>query len=309
MTQSILKMGSTGKIVRYLQQSLTNLRYNSGPIDGMFGPSTQTAVKLFQKSKGIVVDGIVGNKTWITIYNALQNPIVLPILKIGSTGGAVKYLQELLTKLGYTPGVIDGIFGPKTHIAVKLFQTNKGLVADGIVGINTWVALAPTVYIPKFQKSNLPPNITPSFATAWESSPDGSISVCIEGRGPSAVEEGIGKIYFKNSMGDKWSYSMIENLTKQFSPKCLEFWNNTNLFIIVGFGYGTVSVGGNVYNLDLNTGIVSIIYATLDIKREVVSMIKTANGLKIKINVYEDSNYLKSHFENLFLSTKVIDIK
>ena len=309
MANTILKMGSTGKIVRYLQQSLTNLRYYSGPIDGMFGSKTQTAVKLFQKSKGLVVDGIVGNKTWVAIYNSLQNPIVLPILKIGSTGEAVKYLQELLTKLGYTPGVIDGTFGSKTQTAVKLFQTNKGLVPDGIVGINTWNVLAPTVYIPKFQNNNLPPNTTPVFATAWKSSPDGSISVCIEGRGPAAVEEGIGKIYFKNSLGDKWSYSMIENSTKQFSPKCLEFWNNTNLFIIVGFGYGTVSMGGNVYNLDLNTGIVSIIYATMDIQREVVNMIKTANDLKIKINVYEDSNYLKSHFKNLYLSTKVIDIK
>ena len=308
MAQSIIKIGSTGKFVRYLQQSLTTLDYNLGSIDGIFGPKTETAVKSFQKSKGLVVDGIVGNNTWAAIYKALQNPPTHPILRIGSTGEAVKRLQASLTNLGYNPGPIDGIFGSKTETAVKSFQKSKGLVVDGIVGNNTWDAITPNVYIPKFQKNSLPPNTTPIFATAWKFSPDGSISVCIEGRGPAAIEEGIGKIYLKDSKGNKWSYSIIENSTKQYTPKYLEFWNSTNLFIIVGFGYGTVSVGGNVYNLDLNTGIISIIYATLDKKREVISMNKTANGLKLKINVYEDANYLKSHSENLYLSAKVIDI-
>lgn len=74
MVQSILKMGSTGDNVRYLQQSLTNIGYNPGPIDGIFGSKTETAVRLFQKDKGLVVDGIVGDNTWNAIYNALKSP-------------------------------------------------------------------------------------------------------------------------------------------------------------------------------------------------------------------------------------------
>jgi len=130
----ILKIGSTGAAVNYLQTALAKLGYNSGPIDGIFGPKTQTAVKSFQKAKGLVVDGIVGNNTWAAIDKAL-------LLKIGSTGAAVKYLQTVLAKLGYNPGPIDGIFGPKTQTAVKSFQKAKGLVVDGIVGNNTWAAI------------------------------------------------------------------------------------------------------------------------------------------------------------------------
>ena len=148
-THPLLKIGSTGAAVSYLQASLTKLGYNPGPIDGIFGSKTDAAVRSFQKAKGLVVDGIVGNNTWAAIDKALQNPPTPtptptpthPTLKIGSTGSEVRYLQTSLTKLGYNPGPIDGIFGPKTDAAVRSFQKSKGLVVDGIVGKNTWAAI------------------------------------------------------------------------------------------------------------------------------------------------------------------------
>ena len=72
------------------------------------------------------------------------------LLKIGSIGEAVIDLQTSLVKLGYNPGPIDGIFGPKTDAAVRSFQKAYGLVVDGIVGKNTSAAidkaLQPTAY-------------------------------------------------------------------------------------------------------------------------------------------------------------------
>lgn len=61
-------------------------------------------------------------------------------LQIWDTGDEVTLLQQYLNKLDYTVGV-DGIFGPATESAVKAYQTNKGLTADGIVGSDTWDAL------------------------------------------------------------------------------------------------------------------------------------------------------------------------
>ena len=55
-------------------------------------------------------------------------------IKRGSSGADVKTLQ---TKLNLYP---DGIFGSLTEEAVKQFQREKGLTADGIVGDNTWRA-------------------------------------------------------------------------------------------------------------------------------------------------------------------------
>ncbi|WP_052947657.1 peptidoglycan-binding domain-containing protein [Aneurinibacillus tyrosinisolvens] len=66
---------------------------------------------------------------------------VSPILRKGDRGEAVKQLQENLAAAGFSPGAIDGIFGNATENAVKQFQQDHQLVADGIVGQKTWSAL------------------------------------------------------------------------------------------------------------------------------------------------------------------------
>ena len=53
----------------------------------------------------------------------------------------MKLLQRTLAHLGYSPGTIDGQYGPSTTHAVSRFQRTSGLTADGIVGPNTLRAL------------------------------------------------------------------------------------------------------------------------------------------------------------------------
>ncbi|MGF7057979.1 M14 family metallopeptidase [Brassicibacter mesophilus] len=62
----------------------------------------------------------------------------MEILRLGSTGNNVKLVQSILTKIGYNPGTIDGIYGEATRQAVMEFQRNNGLTSDGIVGPMTW---------------------------------------------------------------------------------------------------------------------------------------------------------------------------
>lgn len=69
--QPTLSRGSQGPAVRVLQESLTTLGYNPGPVDGIFGPLTEAAVKAFQTDRKITVDGIVGPQTWGEIAKAL----------------------------------------------------------------------------------------------------------------------------------------------------------------------------------------------------------------------------------------------
>jgi peptidoglycan hydrolase-like protein with peptidoglycan-binding domain len=64
-----------------------------------------------------------------------SKPLVRKLVKLGSTGESVKYVQKVL-------GVkVDGQFGPITDRAVKNFQSANGLVNDGIVGPITYAAL------------------------------------------------------------------------------------------------------------------------------------------------------------------------
>ncbi|MDZ8264066.1 peptidoglycan-binding domain-containing protein [Nostoc sp. ChiQUE01b] len=64
----------------------------------------------------------------------------LPTLYFGSSGIAVRALQQLLVSNGYAVRV-DGIFGALTETAVKAFQNQRNLGVDGIVGQRTWSAL------------------------------------------------------------------------------------------------------------------------------------------------------------------------
>lgn len=62
-------------------------------------------------------------------------------LKPGAKGAAVERLQRALKSVGYSPGAVDGSYGPSTESAVKQFQQAHGLVADGIAGAKTVAAL------------------------------------------------------------------------------------------------------------------------------------------------------------------------
>src|SRR5262245_55633440 len=137
-----ISIGSTGRDVRRLQRIFvmtkvltpTNITVN-------FDSTTEQAVKDFQQGAGLTVDGVVGPMTW----QALPADPNTPLLRRGDSGGVVTSLQQGLKKYGTPatdPGVVDGDFGPKTEGAVKAYQQDRGVSADGIVGDQTWWAPA-----------------------------------------------------------------------------------------------------------------------------------------------------------------------
>lgn len=132
---------TTGTDVRNLQQALAQ----SGValvVDGVFGPGTERAVKLFQSSRGLAPDGIVGPRTWAMLQGSTRSTTpaahgrVLRLTHPFTTGTDVRLLQQALTRSGFAIAD-DGIFGPGTERAVKQFQASRRLVADGVVGAQT----------------------------------------------------------------------------------------------------------------------------------------------------------------------------
>ncbi len=134
----VLRVGSSGNLVKYLQFNLKILGYDVGTVDGIFGNQTRNAVLAFQQANNLTADGIVGRATWFRINNL--NPQA-SVLRVGSVGTPVRYLQQKLFSYLYPVGTIDGIFGANTLQAVRDFQAEHGLTVDGVVGPNTWRAL------------------------------------------------------------------------------------------------------------------------------------------------------------------------
>lgn len=68
-------------------------------------------------------------------------PMAYALSQYGSSGDEVKQIQTKLRDWGYYKGNVDGIYGSQTYEAVKTFQRNNGLTADGIAGSKTLAAL------------------------------------------------------------------------------------------------------------------------------------------------------------------------
>jgi peptidoglycan hydrolase-like protein with peptidoglycan-binding domain len=131
--------GAVGKSVRRLQRALRRTPNLGLSVNGTFDSQTETAVKQFQESAGLVADGIVGPSTW----NALPDGGPMPTLEEGASGDVVRSLQTVLTngasgQWNTTPQGVDGNFGPHTKASVEAFQSWGGVTVDGIVGDQTW---------------------------------------------------------------------------------------------------------------------------------------------------------------------------
>jgi hypothetical protein len=131
--------------IRWVQQSLNQIRGLQLAVDGVDGPQTRSAVRSFQQQRGLTVDGIVGPITEAAMRAAGAPP------PPGTTGGGtgttapctaaqrktaayIRWVQESLNKALPTNLVVDGIKGSKTTAAVVAFQQRNGLTVDGVVG-------------------------------------------------------------------------------------------------------------------------------------------------------------------------------
>jgi N-acetylmuramoyl-L-alanine amidase len=140
-----IRRGDRGPAVVEIRLILTALGLLGDTDDGAeYDADTETAVRMFQQSRGLSVDGMVGDETWRSLdgarwrlgqrslYRAVAEPLV---------GDDVRQLQERLLEMGYDLGRADSVYGGYTAAAVAQFQREVGLVPDGSCGPATMHAL------------------------------------------------------------------------------------------------------------------------------------------------------------------------
>ena len=163
-----LSIGAKGDEVLTLQYYLSYIALfvqtvSEAPMDGDFGPATDNAVRSFQRTYGLPVNGIVDRATWDRIENVYYEFIsqidfefgsgrILPfpgrVLREGVEGNDVRVLQEYLNLISESypeiPRVnVDGVFGQQTARQVKEFKEIFNIPgAPDRVNAPTWNAIA-----------------------------------------------------------------------------------------------------------------------------------------------------------------------
>ncbi|MGB5287892.1 MAG: peptidoglycan-binding protein, partial [Ignavibacteriaceae bacterium] len=81
----VLKMGSKGTKVKDLQKRLKEQGFNPGAIDGDFGPAVKAALLAFQKSKGLLAEGVAGPRTLGELKLVKDSNLPSVVSKVTST--------------------------------------------------------------------------------------------------------------------------------------------------------------------------------------------------------------------------------
>jgi lysozyme family protein len=140
-----IRTGDRGAAVEDVQRRLVSLGVDLGPtgVDGVFLGATCTAVRAFQSDQGLDEDGEVGPLTWAALVDATftLGDRLLYLRSPYLHGEDVRAAQSALNALGFATGEVDGIFGAFTERAVRDFQSNTAIAADGVVGPETVRAL------------------------------------------------------------------------------------------------------------------------------------------------------------------------
>ncbi|GAA2680339.1 N-acetylmuramoyl-L-alanine amidase [Actinoplanes palleronii] len=139
-----IRRGDTGPAVSEIRSILAGLELLADREPDLFDEAVENAVRAFQQSRGLGVDGMVGDETWGALDGArwrLGSRALFHSVPDALVGEDVHALQERLLEMGYDTGRADSIYGARTARALAQFQREVGLAPDGSYGPQTMKAL------------------------------------------------------------------------------------------------------------------------------------------------------------------------
>ena len=129
------------------QQQLADLGHYSGADDGVMGAETRIAIMRYQQDNGLAVSGrpdpqFLEHLQYV--HHIHQASTVTGSTTLAADSSSIERAQRKLRKLGYDAGPIDGKIGAKTANAIRLYQTDMQLPADGELSAELLNQLAPS---------------------------------------------------------------------------------------------------------------------------------------------------------------------
>jgi len=268
-----LRYGSFGPIVELLQSILKKLGYYKGNITGRYGEETQKAVAAFQKSYGLLVDGIVQNRTWRRLHPYINGYSVYTV-KLGDTlyNIAEKFDTSIYRIIVANPNInLDTIY-----------EGQEIIIPFGNI-INTNISYSFRI---------LDMNIN-ALSTVYPFLEVGSIGRSVLGRNIPYIRIGRGKkeVFYNASFhANEWiTTPILMNYIEEFSKACAE---GTNIY-----GYSAREIYDEVSlyivpmvnpdGVDLVTGDIKSgmeVYASVKEMSENYPDIPFPNGWKANIN-------------------------
>ena len=128
--------------VAALQVGLRAHGFDPGPVDGVRGQLTTSALVSFQRARGIRPTGLVGRHTRRALGRRGAPLLGQRPLAVGAVGWDVAVLEFRLRRFGLGARAVDGRFTRSTAVALRRYQARRGLAPDGIAGPKTYRALA-----------------------------------------------------------------------------------------------------------------------------------------------------------------------
>lgn len=143
-TYDVLRPPSPDKVspeakVRALQCLLKEQEAYAGDLNGRYNPRVVAAVRGWQQSHGFPVTDAWSKQNWMSLLVTGEHPV----LKLGSTGPAVRRLQRALNA-AYAKAELNasGVFDAKTTTALRAWQDKNDLELSGVVAPQAWAALS-----------------------------------------------------------------------------------------------------------------------------------------------------------------------
>ena len=161
--------------------------------------------------------------------------------------------------------------------------TSKNEVSKG----SSEAIVTSITYMPKFKKVISEKEPEKDFVTVAKESPNGKLKAQLDGRGTSATDEGVADIFIAKDNTEKWRLQVTENAAN-FTPMYLAWLDNENVLVTMGYANGHATYGGNVYKVNVQTGVASLVYEVDSNKEQVAVVERVGSTLKLTVKVFID---------------------